>query len=113
MVAGDATVDVGVAKQFQESYQYGIFDFHSTMCTVEFVGENGYQDNVAEDRLLWAVHRLPPFNERQTDTVRAYRDLFSSIGTHVITEVTYGARLSFVSRILLGRESTTYNALRL
>ena len=97
VVQGDATIDVGVAKQFQESYEYGLFDFHNTMYSVDFVGENGYQEDVAEDKLLWAVHRLPPFNPRQKDTVRAYRDLFSQVGTHVIIGATYGARLTFVS----------------
>ena len=101
VVKGGATVDAGVQKQFSDLYQYGIFDFHHTLFNVGFAGGGGYQENLAEDRLLSTVHRLPTFNAHDKFVVRAYRDLFSSVGTHVIVGMTYGARLTYVSLLQL------------
>ena len=101
VVKGDSSVDAGVQRQFSNSNQYGIFDFHRTFFDVSFAGDAGYQKNAAEDRLYSAVHRLPKFNAGDKSVVRVYRDLFSSIGTHVIVGMTYGARLTFVSLLPL------------
>ena len=66
------------------------------MFDVNFAGADGYEKLVNEDNLLFAIHRLPTFDASKPENLQAYRDLFSSIGTHVIIGVTYGSRLTFV-----------------
>jgi len=58
-----------------------------------------YGDNITEDVLRRLLGRLRHFDSGDKSIIRQYRDLFSVIGTHIITEALYGSRLTLVSRI--------------
>lgn len=94
MVEGDATLDRGVEKMFQDSFQYALFSYEAKQLQVSF---DSFKDNVNEGFLRQMVNRLKPFNLRDTNIIRQYRNFFRLIGTHIVTTTTYGSRLSLVS----------------
>lgn len=94
VVEGDASLDLSLRGTYKDSMQYFIFDFQYTMLQVEFVE---WGKNIARDKLSEILFRLPRFDETKKDSIRAYREFFSLVGTHVVIGATYGARLSIVS----------------
>lgn len=93
IVQGDASVDAGIHKVFQQDYQYGLFGYTTQMATVAY---NDEESDFDEAQMRFYVDRLQPFDPTNRYTVSKYKALFHLIGTHVITKVNYGARLSVV-----------------
>ena len=96
LVEGGVSVDRGVAKTFQDSFQYALFTYNEQLLQV---GYSNYHDKIDEEFLKQTAERAGRFDSTNTASIFQYRNLFSAIGTHVITEANYGSRLSLVSQI--------------
>ena len=94
MVNGDASVSAGTRKSFQDNYAYAQFDYSENQVEVDVEDWSKYID---EELLKRLIHRIPPFDAKNTKTTSAYRNLFKLLGTHIVTDVSYGSRLSLVS----------------
>lgn len=94
VVTGGASVDVGIQTMFNDQYSYALFEAQQQSLQVRILN---YGKLINEDSMENQIASLPPFNKGDKYSLRSYRSLFETSGTHIITEVSYGARLSLVS----------------
>ncbi|KAL8998631.1 MAG: hypothetical protein Q9169_002382 [Polycauliona sp. 2 TL-2023] len=88
-VSGGVTAAYAVKKSLQKSYQYLMMAHNRVQVIVHFVD---FEDAINERMLRRRLDRIPTFDPRNEEIVESYRNLFSSIGSHVITGLTYGDR---------------------
>lgn len=93
VVSGDVSLDMGLRHSFQDNYQYLMMSYDQKAVTASFQNWGPSLNTVALKRL---VSILPDWNPENERTVHKYRGLFANAGTHIITEATYGSRLSLV-----------------
>lgn len=93
-VSGGASASYAIGKTFREEYQYYMFSFNEVRIHVEM---QDYGKDVNEQFLLRRMSRIKPFDPRSQESIQAYKSLFATIGSHIITSATYGARLQLVS----------------
>lgn len=74
-----------------------MFDYNAQLFQVAF---NDYRGAIDDAYLIEITAGLPPFDDNDKSIVDRYRGFFSYVGTHIITEVSYGSRLSLVRCIL-------------
>ncbi|KAI4186371.1 MAG: hypothetical protein L6R41_003527 [Letrouitia leprolyta] len=89
-VSGGASASYAIGKTFREEYQYYMFSFNEVRIHVEM---QDYGKDVNEQFLLRRMSRIKPFDPRSQESIQAYKSLFATIGSHIITSATYGARL--------------------
>ena len=97
-VSGDVSASYAVRKTFQHNYQYGLFAYNEILIRVAF---EDFIPAVDENLLLQRMSRIDKFDSQDTEIIRQYKSLFSTIGTHIITGANYGGRLQLVSSIVL------------
>ena len=97
VVTGDASINAGVQKQFSENYQYGLFTFYQNLLQVDF---DDFKNSIDEQVMGRLIQGLDHFNGNNPDVVAAYKQIFTLLGSHIITRATYGSRLNMVSSIL-------------
>ncbi|KAG8534402.1 uncharacterized protein KY384_001247 [Bacidia gigantensis] len=93
-ISGDVSVDSGISQIFQEYFAYALFDYSSRVldCTWD---QWAHSINVATLKRILAI--VPAWREGDAAILERYRDLFGLVGTHVVTHVNYGSRLSISS----------------
>ena len=95
VVSGELDVSGGVQKAFHSQLQYGLYDFnrHTSDCSFD-----EWTSAIDQGWLSIQVNRyLTPWNEKDTNVVKQYRNFFNDIGTHVVTAVHLGGRFALVS----------------
>lgn len=81
----------GLNKSFQQDYQYAVYEYHKPQLRVAF---EDWKKDVEWPFLQDYVERQPsPFDPMDAENVRTYRKFFNLLGTHVITGVSFGARM--------------------
>lgn len=98
VVQGDSSIDAVIGRSLQRNYQYAFFSNNEPDLEVAFAGTKVYD----EQYLKGDIQKLPPFAPDNEAVVQTYRKYFHLVGTHIITSVTYGSRLSFVGGVPLG-----------
>ncbi len=94
VVQGDASLDAGIHTNFQQDYQYAMFGYTTEIAQASC---SEIQDHFDEVRLRRDfVDKLQPFDSTDKFFVAKYKALFRLIGSYLITNVDYGARLSVV-----------------
>ena len=86
-------MDVGIQTMFHDQYPYALFEAQQQSLQVRILS---YGTPINEDTMENQIASLPPFDKGSKLSLRTYRSLFETSGTHIITEVSYGARLSLV-----------------
>ena len=94
VVSGDASIDVAIQRMFQDNRQYAMFSYNDRKLFANF---GDYGNEVNEDLLYEKLSRAYPWEPTNIESIRRWRTVFSSLGTHVIIGVEYGSRLSLVS----------------
>lgn len=94
VVTGGASVDVGIQTMFNDQYSYALFEAQQQSLQVRILN---YGRLINEESMGNQIASLPPFDKGDRFSLKSYRSLFETSGTHIITEVSYGARLSLVS----------------
>ena len=94
VVSGGASVDVGIQTMFNDQFSYALFEAKEQSLEVRILN---YGRLINENSMENQIASLPAFNKSDKLSLRSYRSLFETSGTHIITEVSYGARLSLVS----------------
>lgn len=88
---------VGLKKELDDSRAWAFYAYVYDVLSVEI---RNYLDWFNESVVENTLADLPKWPSNETpsqDTIKLYRDVFNSIGTHVITSVNYGSRLELVS----------------
>ena len=102
VVTGGASVDVGIQTMFNDQFSYALFEAREQSLEVQILN---YGKLINDESMENQIASLPPFNKSDKFSLRSYRSLFETSGTHIITEVSYGARLSLVilyNHVILG-----------
>ena len=91
------SVDTAIQKVFQTDQQYAMFSYNDVKYFASFID---YSNDIAEDTLYRILARAGPWDQTSLESIRRWRTVYSLLGSHVITEVQYGSRLSLVSLII-------------
>lgn len=95
-VSGSASASYATEKSFRQENQYAFYSFNADTYAASL---RDYADLLNESALKRRIADLPvPFDGSNSDHVKQWRDFFSSFGTHVIINCSYGARFQLVSR---------------
>ena len=94
VVTGGVSVDVGIQTMFHDLYPYALFEAQQQSLQVRILS---YGTLINEASMENQIASPPPFDKGDKFSLRSYRSLFETSGIHIITEVSYGARLSLVS----------------
>ena len=94
VVTGGASVDVGIQTMFHDQYSYALFEAQQQSLQVRILS---YGTLINHDSMENQIASLPPFDKGDKFSLRSYGSLSETSGTHIITEASYGARLSLVS----------------
>lgn len=97
-ITGDAALKASIKASFSNDYQYLFFSHYAESLQVKF---GGWQSTINERALRGWVDRVGRWDPTNKDTVEDYRSVFETIGTHIITGATFGARLQLVILSLL------------
>ncbi len=95
VVTGDVSINVGVSKSFQQELQYAFFTFSQAQLQVTFDSYKGHIDEKVIGSLLQG---LPHFDGRDANVMNIYKEIFTLLGTHIIVQVSYGSRMTMVTR---------------
>lgn len=94
-VSGSASASYATEKSFRQENQYAFYSFNANTYSASL---RDYADLLNESALKKRIEELPiPFDGSNDDHVKKWRDFFSSFGTHVIINCSYGARYQMVS----------------
>ncbi|KAI6038047.1 hypothetical protein EDC04DRAFT_2698637 [Pisolithus marmoratus] len=89
-VSGTTSGTYAARKSFLEYHQYAFFSYSEASYSARL---RDYADSLVETQLLSALEGIPkPFESSSTDTVDKYKLSFDKLGSHVIHNVSYGAR---------------------
>ncbi|KAL8671944.1 MAG: hypothetical protein Q9168_003570 [Polycauliona sp. 1 TL-2023] len=90
-VSGGLSASYAIQKSLQKSYQYLMKAHNNVQVVVHFVD---YSDAINEEMLKRQLDRIAPFDPTKpdADNIEQYRSLFATLGSHIITGVTYGDR---------------------
>ena len=102
VVTGDASINVGVSKSFRKEFQYAFFSYNQAQLQVSF---DNYHNQIDEPVIKALMQGLPHFDGSNLGVLESYKQIFTLLGTHIITQVSYGSRMTMVS--LLGFSHST------
>lgn len=83
-----------LSKSLPEGYQFAFFNLNSDVYTASV---QEYVDFIDESVLLQKIGRLPKPFSTDPQVIKAYMRFFQELGSHVITNATYGAHCNLVS----------------
>lgn len=92
--SGAVSGSYSTENDFSEDRQYAMFDYTQTMLQASLID---YGDNVNLDILRQEMKNVGPFDSSKVKSVQSYRDLFRTLGSHIVVGTTYGGRLTLVS----------------
>jgi hypothetical protein len=93
-VTGDHSVAEATNKLFRRDNQYAFYAYAKGKYLATLTD---LIDHLNVTRLRSRAERMPKvFNGEDPATVKAYKEFFQAMGTHVITKVSYGARFQMV-----------------
>lgn len=93
-VSANASASYALDKTFMKGNQYA---FYSHNADTYRVSMKNYADLLNEAALKKRLDGLPkPFNENNDKNIGQWKDFFASFGSHVIINLSYGARFQLV-----------------
>ena len=106
-VKGDISVSASLKKQLDNKHAWS---FYAYVFDVVSINYDEYVPAMNVKGLKCALRDLPKWNTGtipDEDTIKRYRDLFATTGTHIITSVNFGSRLELVCDHHHGRYQLT------
>ena len=93
-VTGDPSVATATGKIFRRDNQYSFYNYSKNKYMALL---RDFITLLNDSVLVNALNQLPmPFNGKDENVVKKYKDFFQRYGTHVVTKVRYGARMQLV-----------------
>jgi len=96
-ISGSASLHHSVAQSFNVSMQYSMFSFSHTLARVGFDSWGADINSDVLKQRLTGVVPFPSGNDPDPSITSAYASLFRNVGSHVITDLSFGSRLQLVS----------------
>ena len=106
-VKGDISVSASLKKQLDDSHAWSFYAYVFDVVSIDI---DEYVPALNIKGLKCALLDLPKWNTGtipDEDTIKRYRDLFSTTGTHIITSVNFGSRLELVCDYYLDHAQLT------
>ena len=96
-ITGDPSVAEGTNKMFRRDNQYAFYAYTQGKYLASL---SDYMDYLNVTSLKNRAQRMPAvFNGDDPECVKAYKEFFEVLGTHIIVKVAYGARFQMVSHL--------------
>ena len=95
-VKGSVSSSASLKKQFDDKHSWAFYAYVFDVVSIDI---DEYLPSLNVEGLKCALNSLPKWDTGtipEEDTIKEYRDLFATSGTHIITAVNFGSRLELV-----------------
>lgn len=96
-VSGSGGFEYGINKNFKSSKSYYMYTYGQDLVQTHVSNWGDAVNDKALHKALRPELKKQKWDPNDADTVSLYRNLFSTVGTHIVTGAAYGSRLSLVS----------------